>query len=414
MRGLGIRTGFRAHVVALSCCVLMLAGPAHAEPPTSTSREQSIAHLAAFRRSLSPIHTVARDDAGSLYFGGDTTQIGDIPLDHVGRWDGTAIAPLGAGLDGEVLTMVAKGRLLYAGGRFTTAGGVASQGVARWDGAAWSAVGGGTNGAVLGLTLGDGEDLYAVGEFTAAGGKPAAHVARWDGVCWHPLGKGVNRLVRTVAVAGRTVYVGGDFTRAGDKPANRIARWDGENWTSLGSGMDDSVATILPLDAKVYAAGWFREAGGVPARRISVWDGASWAPLGKGIGGIPTKWIHRDGGAVLTLAAHGDRLVAGGRFAEAGVADAHHIAVWDGRDWSPLGPKGTVAEWDDTRYVGQVLLRGDRLLAVGRFDRIGGVVARNAAEWDGHDWTPLSPSSDDSTATLGREAVIHYDATPEP
>ena len=75
---------------------------------------------------------------GELYAGGSFTMAGDVPADHVAKWDGTSWVALGDGLNGDVYALAGFDNKLYAGGFFTTASGAVSDYIAQWDGTSWS------------------------------------------------------------------------------------------------------------------------------------------------------------------------------------------------------------------------------------------------------------------------------------
>ena len=52
---------------------------------------------------------------------------------------------------------------LYAGGSFTTAGGVSAIRIAKWDGTAWAPLGNGMNSYVYALAVDGAGNLYAGG-----------------------------------------------------------------------------------------------------------------------------------------------------------------------------------------------------------------------------------------------------------
>jgi hypothetical protein len=237
------------------------------------------------------IWTLAVFDGGSgpaLYAGGRFTTAGGVAVNHVARWNGHSWSALAGGMqapggDGFVSTLavatVGGSTALYAGGRFTQAGEVAASRVARWDGTAWAPLGGGVNGWVESIVA-LGGDLYAGGMFTNAGGVPANRVARWNGSTWSALGAGVNDDVLALAVHddgdGPTLYAGGRFTQAGGQSANRVAGWTGSAWFPLGGGVGPgevwSLASFTSADRPMLATGGtFTTVEGTMARRIAEW-----------------------------------------------------------------------------------------------------------------------------------------------
>ncbi len=214
------------------------------------------------------------------------------------------------------------------------------------------------------------------------------YLVRWDGVRWSTLdGKGRADLdgpVRALATRGRDVFVGGQFKRAGDVAAASIARWDGKRWHSMGGGCDGPVRAIAGWGRDLYVAGEFTRAGGVDSPGIARWDGKRWWPLGAGLTGSGAASAPV---AVNALAVRGDRIIAAGRFRTAGSVPAASIASWDGSRWEPLGDG--VANGIDDGIVWALAARGADLIAAGEFQSAGGVPAGNVALWDGSHWRAL-------------------------
>jgi hypothetical protein len=357
------------------------------------------------------------DDGGGtgakLYAGGSFTSAGDAAASHVACWDGSNWAPLGSGTDGDVRTLTVfddgsgAGPALYAGGSFTLAGGGAASHVARWNGSSWAPLGSGMDGDVLALAVfddGNGPALHAGGSFSLAGGAGASCIARWDGTSWTPLGSGTSATVHALTCfddgsgAGPALYAGGDFTSAGGTTANRIARWDGASWTAPGSGMDGRVETLATFDDEsgagtaLYAGGGFTTSGSVVTNHLARWDGASWSSLGIGMTNVVYALaVFDDGG--------GPALYPAGKYTTAIEVTAHHIARWDGTSFAPLGngmDYGVLAleVFDDSSGAGPALYAG------GSFMAGGGPLLNRIARRDGASWTPLGSGMSSTVQAL--------------
>jgi len=257
-----------------------------------------------------------------VYVGGEFTNAGGVPANHIAKWNGTSWSALGNGVNHNVYAIACSGDDIYVGGVFTQAGGsIMANHIAKWDGNSWSALGMGTNDYVMAIAC-TGTDVYAGGFFTFAGLTSVNRIARWDGSIWWPLGFGANNAVQTVAISGNDVYIGGWFT----SPANRIARWSGGSWHALGSGAVSSVNAIAFYDNHVYAGGLFLQIGGIPANYIAKWDGANWSTVS---GGLSFQ--------AFDMIVLGDDLYVGGQFTTAGGVPANYIARWDGSNWAAVG-----------------------------------------------------------------------------
>jgi hypothetical protein len=195
------------------------------------------------------VRALAVFDDGSgpaLYAGGHFTSAGGTDAAFIARWDfaSETWSAVGDGLDGFVNSLAVfddgSSQALYAGGSFTAAGGIPATGIARWNGSAWAAVGGGIDrGAVYAMAVfndGSGDGLYVGGAFRKAGDAIVHNIARWDGKEWSPLGDGTTGTVRSLHVFDGALLMGGAFHQPivpGHSP--HIARWHGpkQGWSGF-------------------------------------------------------------------------------------------------------------------------------------------------------------------------------------
>lgn len=236
----------------------------------------------------------------ALYAGGRFTLDG--VRHRVARWDGENWHPV-PGLGGEFHDVVfalhvfddGTGPALYAGGQFMNAGDLPVNHIARWDGDVWSAVGTGDEVGVDNVVYSvetfetDGvEALYVGGNFDYAGGVLSPGIAKWMGSEWLPVvgesDVGLDGAVFTMTViddgVGSALYVGGGFSEAGGTPMNSIARWDGAQWSALpgtaGDGVERGFVSAISefrdkMGQAIYAGGSLIEAGGVAKTKIAKW-----------------------------------------------------------------------------------------------------------------------------------------------
>ncbi len=331
-----------------------------------------------------------------LYVGGAFDKIGGVEAAAIAVWNGTAWAPLGAGMEGEFVAKVnalhLAGEKLYAGGGFIKAGNVSARNVAVWNQASqtWSALGGGLKGdfdsGEVYAIQSSGADVYVGGSFDFAGSKAAVNIARWDGSGWNALVQdGSNGVVdfmpvQALAPSPGGVYLAGGFDHAGGIAVNRVARWDGSRFRTLGEGLQNSAGfggTVYDVatsdDGKVYVVGQFSFAGGRLAENVAMWDGVDWHALGAGTDGI-----------VHAVATHGTDVYIGGRFTSVDGIAASHIARWDAatETWHALGAGVNGDVWD-------LLPDGNALYVGGNFTSAGAVEAFDLARWDGAAWEKL-------------------------
>ncbi len=262
----------------------------------------------------------------------------------------------------------------------------------------WSALGstspgvGALNGQVYDEAIYKG-DLYAVGTFTNAAGIAAAdYIARWDGGAWHSLdsngGNGsLTAAATSLAVWNGDLYIGGDFVNAdGIATADYLAKWDGTNWSNVssngsGNGALDSVVSALGSDANyLYVSGFFANVGGIDdADYVARWNG-NWSAVGTGPNGRPLN------SSAHTIVAGGGKVYFGGTFTNAaGIANADHLAVWNGTTWSALGPTAAF-----TGNVFAIAVIGSNVFVGGDFQNAAGIAkADNLARWNGKAWSAV-------------------------
>ncbi|UOQ54471.1 T9SS type A sorting domain-containing protein [Hymenobacter cellulosivorans] len=393
-----------------------------------------------------------------LYVGGQfgtaRSTTGEVLVNNVAKWNGTAWSGLGNGtapvtsvnngVFGSIYALAVLGNDLYVGGEFDSAhnasGAVYTRNIAKWDGTAWSGLGNGlapatstNNGldnSVRALAV-LGTDLYAGGGFTAApnGNSPLLvnRVAKWDGTAWSGLGNGLapatstnnglNNSVRALAVLGSDLYVGGGFTAAQNGssivPVNQVAKWNGTVWNGLGNGtapptsttngLDYTVNALAVIGTDLYVGGGFSAAytssSPVAASAIAKWNGTTWSALHTGQNGVNAAVD------AVVRTSNGAFYVAGD-FTSVGAMHANRIAKWDGTAWSALGngmapPTSTNNGVNFTVYA--LAIRGNDLYIGGRFtgaySASGLLAAIYVAKWDGTSWSALGNGSAPATST---------------
>lgn len=418
-------------------------------PGTTAASPPSLAWSDRFRSAEVtdyPLGSLVVDEDGDgpgapvLIVYGLLTTAGGIPINHVGRWDGSAWTALGDGFDAHVSSVVMfdddgagpDPPALYAAGAFLHSGEQETRHLARWDGVTWQEVGGGLSmepnqfgyrsaaAALCVVNEASGPTLYVGGAFDTAGSTPASGIARWDGKNWSALGSGVSSSSSQIPAAvysiswvpegeGGWLCAGGYFNGAGGVPVNTIARWDGANWSALGDGLGtinnlEYVYCTAVYDSgdgpTLYAAGNFFRTGAQTLRGIGRWDGAAWQQLGSGVN-TPNANYFTFGVFGLNVLTEGGvaRLVVTGAFVTADGLTVNNVAAWDGWAWSALGGGVTGAIQANGRptAVGATRFdpdgdgpRAESIVVTGAFTSAGAVAARNIAAWDGASWTALA------------------------
>lgn len=332
------------------------------------------------------VRAVAVASNGDVYIGGRFSQVGNLLVNNLARWNGSSWNPVGtaptdgvgAAAGGTVNALVfAPNGDLYVGGAFATAGSVTANGVARWTGTAWNAladaggaVGLGASGRAGALALAPNGDLYVGGNFSTAGSLSTAGVARWNGTAWNRVGSGLgNSAVDVLALAPNgDLYAGGQFVQTSSTPASYLVRWNGTAWGGVGSGLSGGVlALAVAPNGDLYAGGLFTRAGTATANGIARWDGTAWSPLGTGsANGVLMPGSFYIGVSALAFAPSGE-LYVGGTFTQAGGTAASYLTSWNGSAWNGLS-FGTGL---NNSVLALAPLPGGRLAAGGFFAGLG-------------------------------------------
>ncbi|MEX0820630.1 MAG: T9SS type A sorting domain-containing protein [Rhodothermales bacterium] len=150
------------------------------------------------------------------------------------------------------------------------------------------------------------------------------------------------------------------------------------HWSSPFPQLSGRVMATATHDGKLYVGGYFRTAGGTTVNHVAMWDGKQWRPLGTGTDQ-----------PVLALALDDEgNLYAGGVFSSAGDVQAASVARWDGSRWSDLG-RGM-----NSTVYSLALDEEGMLYAGGSFSRAGDADAQRIARWDGRRWDPMGAGMD--------------------
>ena len=154
-----------------------------------------------------------------LYIAGLFTSFAGVAAESIVSFDGTSLAPLGAGFPNQASYIPyiedlqvydpGTGPALYACGAFSSAGGVPANSIARWNGTAWSALGSGTDPESTVSASGTpprGPGSWRAASSTRPAGSSTGGVALFDGNAW----SSVNALGRRRRVVGTFNPGGGE------------------------------------------------------------------------------------------------------------------------------------------------------------------------------------------------------------
>ncbi len=299
------------------------------------------------------------------------------------------------------------GTLVVAGG-YTNANGVEARSLARFDGSNWFNF----------------FDTNVIPETTDHNGGTSGSTVDWlvydcDGASY------CSEIFDAAAVRGDEVFVGGIFKDLGnlDGLKDLTARWDGERWRSWGFKRLGNQVRVVETDAqKVYVGGrlCFQPTNASPQTLtnlpwcygMAVWDGTNWVSFDHGLmdlqdspetpTGYPHGWVND-----IAVAPNGHVFAAGSFVLATPRGLAKNIAEWDGIEWTPLGEglSGTQAGSFPVMSIA-VAANGD-LYAGGSFTNAGGRAVRRLARWDGAEWRPVGDGPANGMNDIVEAIAIH-------
>lgn len=238
------------------------------------------------------VYAIEPRRGGGIYVGADTGRYfgGSLTTKGIVQFDGTTWSNVGPNAaNGPIRAIATDARgSIYVGGQHTNLSGT-SPNIARWDGS-WLAVSTGTNGSVNAIAIAPDGRVFIGGVFTLAGGVAVNNVAVYNPVTntFAAMTTGVNNAVYSIAISPRGfVYVGGDFTSAGGVANTQgVAVWNlaTNTWQSVGNVAPITVLTVQKLlygpDNRVYMGGQFTSVNGVAVDGLAMWNGSQWLPVG--------------------------------------------------------------------------------------------------------------------------------------
>jgi hypothetical protein len=219
---------------------------------------------------------------GDLVVGGRFTSLDGVPIDYIGKWNGSVWSELCVGsmensaAVPEVRVLYSAKGFLYAGGAFTKICGVNTSCAAKWNGSAWTAL---PVGGVVTSYILYGTDVVASGNFTAAGPALSHSVAKEDTVAvgdWlkiSPADAGVKMDATSLAVWSGRLYIAGSYALGGGADIGNCGYWNGTTWISDHQGFNSPVTILTmyvdPVTNILYAGGQFNTQIGDTANYIA-------------------------------------------------------------------------------------------------------------------------------------------------
>jgi trimeric autotransporter adhesin len=192
-----------------------------------------------------------------------------------------------------------------------------------------------------------------------------------------------------VEFQGRPVIAGQFDEMVGVGAIGSVATFYDGAWHALGAqGLTDPKwpqdeyaidVRLLSLGNELYASNGFTQADGQPVDGIARFDGNSWRPLGEGIVQSDNIAARAD----VKMINYQNSIYAYGVFDRAGGQVAHNIAQWDGARWRTLGVAGAEGLFLDGNLQAAVV-NGELHLS-GEIHEAGAEPADFYAIWRGND-----------------------------
>ena len=356
----------------------------------TTAGSDSLNGVASAMYIDAPIHVIV---------GGDFTDAGGRPDgDRFAFWDGDAWGGLGTApsdqiSNGRISALARSPYGIYAGGSFQNAGGdpdadfLAVYGGGHWSPACTSTVPGpAITGNVTSLLV-VGPTLYVGGSFQDGAGIPSAdYLLACDlrfgtaSTVVDPTHTPFSGSVYALAADSEgTLYAGGKFTDLQDiDAADNVAYLKGGGWHAMGTGgvgcgcaVTDAVRGLTTVGTDAYIGTDANDVAGIAqADHVARWNGSAWGAVGAGTGGA-NGWFPTTT-SINALVSDGSHLFATGSFLDAnGDPRADNIAWFDGSAWHPVGSDGAGdGPWSGTGLALGIL--GRTLYAAGSFTSAGG------------------------------------------
>ncbi len=309
-----------------------------------------------------------------LYIGGHFFIAGTDTVAGIAKWDGHQFHALGCGVNwgcapsttvnsfaGYVTAIAKYNNEIYVTGDIVLAGNIPVNNIARWNGTAWDSVGHGLQFPGSMLTVIENE-LYVGGAFDSAGGIKVNSLAKWNGSQWSDVhnmpsfwSNNSTNYVNSVAKYKGELYVGGNFN---NNSINDIVRYNGAFWQSVGYGLFGGLSGVTKMEVlndDLYVAGVIYKVDGNAGNFIQKWDGNQWYDVGGGTIGVLNDPYSN--GQIDDMKLHNNELFVAGTFGFAGGIKAQNVARWNGTDWCGFGGifdsrAGCLGFFKDTLYLG--------------------------------------------------------------
>ena len=313
----------------------------------------------------------------SVYVGGVFSALGGAARTNCAAYNLTTrqILPWNPTANNNVWTLLVHSNAVFVGGEFNLINGVTRSNLALVDASTGSLLpwNPSPNLYVLGLARWNNR-LYVGGGFTNISGGGRTNIAEFDLTtgnltAWSPV---LNRAqVRVLTVHSNLLFAGGLISSVNGVTRRRLAAFDLttgglSSWNpdinSTGAGI---VETIAAFGDRVYVGGRFALVGGLPRTNLFAADFNT---------GQVLPWVAHANMPVVALAASSNLVFAGGDFGTIGGVSRRYLAALD-------ATTAAVTEWNPNPdfFIRKMMIADGLLYPCGFFMRISGETTRGLA-----------------------------------
>jgi hypothetical protein len=187
------------------------------------------------------------------------------------------------------------------------------------------------------------------------------------------------------------------------------------SWLPLSTGVSHnnlwlpSVNAMTVWNNKLVVGGAFTSAGGNNTDNIASWDGSNWSTLSVGLKGNNSNvgLCFSIAGGITALSVYQGNLIAAGEIYASGVNTLVCVAKWNGNNWGGIVNKLTLTDQGtSTPSIRAMTIFNNKLIVAGLFDSINNIKAKNIAQWNGVNWSPVGNNVIDQGVNINYKGVF--------
>jgi hypothetical protein len=189
------------------------------------------------------------------------------------------------------------------------------------------------------------------------------------------------------------------------------------SWLPLSTGVSHNGSWLPSVNAmtvwnnKLVVGGAFTSAGGNNTDNVALWDGNNWSTLATGVNKVNNQDVGSCfslAGGVTALTVYQGNLIAAGEIYASGVNTFVCVAKWNGNNWGGIVNKLTLSEQGTSAFpcIRAMTVYNNKLIIAGLFDSINNIKAKNIAQWNGVNWSPVGNNVIDQGVNISYKGVF--------